>query len=328
MTLCDPAAHPALYAASVDTIRMTNHYLHLLAPYSNDLTHDLVQRNAQILQRKRPKLWLPPDLRSLYVLHKDGVLIKPTDTNSRLVWVKAWKEYRKLSDLEKWSYLTSTKEQHVRQHHLFEERESDRMVVRFFKRYLVWKEHVDKHLKDPVQYPHQQPSQAQLEALFNKPEIKEKGISLADICQHFPYAFDTQQLVDAIHPLAIHTPQPDYINESITELTESTYIPRPQPLTDVPPSPTIADVDVSPERQLSSPSPSGTKRKPRSDEDETEDEEPAFEPPTKKAKTAGGLGHGDVKATKCCGLTRQGRPCKMKKKVVRGQKWNCGRHKM
>jgi hypothetical protein len=166
--LPDPIKLPAYYASAVDTIGLTNVRLAAHTYSANQILQeqhvkDLVKAwRAKYPNEKRYPL--PPDKRTLYV-KADGA--HPTESGA-LLWTRACKEFRNLSSSLKVELLHMMRGEHV--HWNSEKKEgTNKLYMRFFLRYMVWREHVEV-----VNTPSVQPSRGEMQELFNLPILREK----------------------------------------------------------------------------------------------------------------------------------------------------------
>jgi hypothetical protein len=195
-------AHPAYYAAAIDTIHYTNNYFDGVGNgygYANDMTAPCVLEELAYWRSGRPdeaKYPTPPDLRTLYVKYLKGSarLLVPGDDTSVVgrVWDKACEEFAAMTELEKSGWLRMTKAFRVAENARRDPPYPgdgvvfDHMWLRIFKRWLVWKEHVQALEVGEIE--EKEPSAADLASFFGSASVKEKGASLADVCHTFPYA--------------------------------------------------------------------------------------------------------------------------------------------
>ncbi|KAJ4364874.1 hypothetical protein N0V95_000624 [Ascochyta clinopodiicola] len=204
---------PALYAAAVDTIRMTNRYFELVGQYrgtDKPLTEKLVrQKDREWRYEMRraengtyeavfpPNLFpRPPDLRTLFVKEAMG---DPTNDKLNALWIRACKDLHIMSDETRERYLGYTREELVKKAEL--RYDDSWLILEIFKRYLVWWDHV---LEQPENL---QPTRAEMEAFFAEEEVRRNGATLVDICHAYPYARDVQMLVYRIERFATLEPQ-------------------------------------------------------------------------------------------------------------------------
>ncbi|KAH8725079.1 hypothetical protein GQ44DRAFT_772479 [Phaeosphaeriaceae sp. PMI808] len=354
---------PAYFAAAIDTIKITNDYFQAAGPYSNTLKQDHVRDLAGMWRQgyqDEEKYPYPADIRSLYVkaLKSDGTLVSPNDDvgeEVERVWVKACRQVAAMSALEKSAYLRMTRAQHV-----FEQAKepltygggvNDGMVVRLFKRFLVWREHeAGREGRKDVQ-----PSREELEAFF---EARKEGASLADICHFFPDAGDIKMLVHRVETIAVLMPvvENGEMQESVYrhKTTLETRAERKrteerEEFEDAVEEQTLVQQRSVDQRTLSP----GTKRKHVEVEEEQEEgaveqqqpsvdqtapvvpphvtaatQRPAavdHQPPTKKQRKE--VSGEPLRLFKCNGRTKKNRACQLKRRLPPSSThWNCGRH--
>lgn len=221
---------PAFYAATTDTIRMTNTYFELVGRYDATkypLTEKLVRQEEQNWRSERgmrdgrliplypansfPR---PPDPRTLFVKEAMG---DPSDSNLNALWNRACRDWHIMSDETKERYLGYTRDELIERGKF--KTDQSWLVLEMFKRYLVWREFIMEMPEDV------QPTRAEMEAFFDGEGVKQHGATLADICHAFPYARDIQMLVYRIERSATLTPQPSVKTRSgIDDPVESRYI--------------------------------------------------------------------------------------------------------
>ncbi|KAF2130533.1 hypothetical protein P153DRAFT_356282 [Dothidotthia symphoricarpi CBS 119687] len=210
--LPDPLVHPALYAAAADVIRLTNYYLWAHGPYSVPPKEEWVIQEALKFPGRFP---LPPDPRTLYVKEGGG---DPTGDGKKL-WTKACRVVKKMGVEEKKRFLKTTRQQHLDVHNSGYKdtiAHFEKHMMRFFCRYLVWREHVNSNHDD------EQPSRQEMEEFWTR---HESGASLAEICHAFPNARDMHMLVYRIERFAVYTPKPAVDGDP----TESLYMRKRVP---------------------------------------------------------------------------------------------------
>jgi hypothetical protein len=169
----------------------------------------------------------------LYVKYLKGGsrLLVPGDDISVVgrVWDKACEEFAAMTELEKSGWLRMTKAFHVAENARRDPPYPgdgivfDHMWLRIFKRFLVWREHVEA--LDVGEIEEEEPSAADLASFFGRQEVKEKGASMVDVCHTFPYAIDIEMLVQRIERLATLTPQ----TAEDGGIKESVYVTREHP---------------------------------------------------------------------------------------------------
>ncbi|CAO2655800.1 Nn.00g046030.m01.CDS01 [Neocucurbitaria sp. VM-36] len=224
ITLPAPQTQPALYAAAVDTIRISNWRFKEHGPYTRVLLEKHVKKQAEDWRKQFPneeKYPLPPDLRTLYV--KTGDKHPAPGEGGKPLWTLACEEFQAMKDFGKPGFLRKTRAQHIRENEL-EGRgveQEERLYLRIFKRYLAWKEHAERadERRD------QQPTRKEMQDLFAKAEVQKTGATLADICHAFPDAKDIEMLIFRIEGFAVFTVKPDEKEEPV----ENVYMPKPAP---------------------------------------------------------------------------------------------------
>lgn len=245
--LPDYQTEPVLYAAAVDTIRMTNTYFELTGSYDSErskrypLTKDLVLEKTETwlstVDENGNKKELspeegyagPPDPRTLFVKEKMG---DPTDEKLRPLWTKACGDVKRMSDYNWERYLGYTRQQLINQAKSRLDKDEEWLIVEIFKRYLVWNElvegqRVSKRARNLVE---EQPTWVQMEEFFTREDVKEEGATFVEICHAFPHARDYQMLVHRIQRFATLVPQGfKKTNAGVDDPIESRYMPRPPP---------------------------------------------------------------------------------------------------
>lgn len=177
-------------------------------------------------------------------------------------------------------------------------------MLRMIKRSMVWEEHVAWREEEEDE----QPSRAELAAFFTRPEVRENGASLADVCHFFPGAKDMKMLVWRLQQVADLKGRPDFWDGEKTMVGENVYV-------SVGEEEVVARAAAFAFAVASTAAAAGSsmrKRKCQKDDDEVEEEEITVPLPLMK----------------CSGLTKKGKACQMKKRarLQVGQRWNCGRH--
>ncbi|KAF1845313.1 uncharacterized protein K460DRAFT_282414 [Cucurbitaria berberidis CBS 394.84] len=227
ISLPNPLANPALYAAAADTIRISNWRFKEHAPYTQVLKEEHVKQLAKgwrLMYPDEVKYPFPPDLRTLYVKTDDK---HPAPAEGGLpLWTQACEEFQEMNGFEKPAFLSKTRAQHNRENELDGHgiEKAEKLYLRIFKRYLVWKEHAEKE----DERHDQQPTRKELQDFFAKAEVQKNGATLADICQSFPEAKDIEMLVFRIEGVAVYTDKPDEEGDPV----ESVYMPKPAPTKD------------------------------------------------------------------------------------------------
>lgn len=240
ITLPNPLEEPAFYAAAVDCLRMTNCYFELTGNYSEQpLTEEHVRWTLRRWpstvnnEGKRVKLApaheypIPPDGRILYVKEAMG---DPTDPKSLVLWIKACRSVKNMSDTEWALYLSYSRDYLVGEAKQRVVNDGSWLIYEIFKRYLVRHELVEGISQRAEKYYDEQPSPAELEAFFNQPDVQKNGATLVDICHAFPRARDAQMLVLRIEHFASLTSQPPVkTTQNVDDPVESRYMPKPHP---------------------------------------------------------------------------------------------------
>ncbi|KAH6633456.1 hypothetical protein C7974DRAFT_171921 [Boeremia exigua] len=238
--LTNPLLEPVLYAAAVDTIRMTNYYFNLVGQYNEG---PLTEEHVIEMQRlwpstvrpdgKRVGLFpvdeypLPPDGRILYVKEAMG---DPTDRLAAVLWIRACRSVTRMNDSEWNRYLTYTRNHLIEMAEKREGNDGSWLILELFKRYLVWHELVMGVSERARYFEDEQPSADELEEFFDRDSVKEKGATLVEICHAFPNARDVQVLVYRVEHFATLTPQPSVKTAlQIDDPVESRYIRKPIP---------------------------------------------------------------------------------------------------
>lgn len=224
---------PVFYAAAIDTIRMTNRYFELVGQYrttGRPLTARLVRqkerewRNEKTKDRSGNDTALyppstyprPPDLRTLFVKEDMG---DPTNDKLKSLWTRACRDFQSMTPPTFDRYLRSTREELIAKAKARLEEDESWLILELFKRYLVWRNFVMQQTDD------QQPTRAQMEAFFARPEVVANGATLVEICHVFPYARDTQMLVYRIERFATLKSQPSVITKAgAVDPVESRYV--------------------------------------------------------------------------------------------------------
>ncbi|KAF9699939.1 hypothetical protein EKO04_001496 [Ascochyta lentis] len=230
---------PVLYAAAVDTIRMTNRYFELVGQYRGTdwpLTEKLVRQKEREWRNKIQKgedgryqvlfpqnlFPRPPDLRTLFVKEAMG---DPTDDKLNALWIRACKDLHIMSDETRERYLGYTRDELIEKAKL--RTDDSWLILEIFKRYLVWWDHVMEQPEDV------QPSRAEMEAFFARDDVRTNGATLVEICHAFPYARDVQMLVYRIERFATLQPQPAVKTAAgVDDPVESRYIRHAVPTVD------------------------------------------------------------------------------------------------
>ncbi|KAJ8114551.1 hypothetical protein OPT61_g3595 [Boeremia exigua] len=240
ITLPDARQNPALYAAAVDTIRMTNRYFNLVGQYSKS---PLTEEHVRWMQEqwpstvneagKRVRLFpvedypMPPDGRTLFVKDAMG---DPTDRKRPVLWIKACDSVSDMSTYEWEQHLGYTREYLIELSEKSIGADDTSLVLDIFKRYLVWHELVEGESERAQNFLEAQPSFADLEEFFDREEVKEKGATLVDICHAFPHAMDAQMLVYRVEHFATLERQPSEKSEQgVDDPVESRYIRKRDP---------------------------------------------------------------------------------------------------
>ncbi|KAJ4317427.1 hypothetical protein N0V94_004959 [Neodidymelliopsis sp. IMI 364377] len=229
--LPNPNYEPALYAAAVDTMRMTNWCFELSGEKNVVPLTQAKLESCERRWRRREREWReetqtaaqmfprPPDLRTLFV--KEG-LGDPADKKLKDIWTRACKDVEVMSDAAKDRYLRYTLDQVNASADL--RADQSWRAMELFKRYLVWRDHV---VRTP---PDQQPTRAEMEAFFNREDVREKGATLAEICHAFPYARNARMLVLRIQRFASLQRQPPVKTKGgVDDPVESRYMRHPVP---------------------------------------------------------------------------------------------------
>lgn len=240
--LPDARLEPAYYAAAVDTIRMTNFHFSLEGPYNiKHFTAELVRikeqewrkglvkkaknkdrddkTEARIKSEIQARFPRPPDLRTLYVKEDMG---HPTDESLKPLWTRACRDISIMSDKNKERYLRYTRTELVEQAKF--ETDESKLILQIFKRYLVWRNHVMARPTD------QQPTRAEMEAFFDRDDVKKNGATLAEICHAFPHARTSPMLVYRIERFATLETRPGVKTKAgANDPVESVYMRKPIP---------------------------------------------------------------------------------------------------
>ena len=224
ISLPDPHAYPGLYTAAIDTMRITSWRLNQHGPYEQVLRKAHVRelvRNWRALHPSAADYPLPPDARTLFVKTDDKH--PAPEEGGEPLWTQACKEFLEMKEFEKPGYLRKTRAQHIRENELDGHglERDEKLYLRIFKRYLVWREYVNN--EDSRE--DNQPTRQDLLNFFAQAEVQENGATLADICHEFPEAKDIEVLVYRIEGIAVHTAKPDQFGD----VTESVYKLKPAP---------------------------------------------------------------------------------------------------
>lgn len=238
---------PALYAAAVDTIRMTNTYFELVGPYSRE--RPLTAKHVQKKQQQWPSVTdkhsnvvtlsplenypRPPDLRTLFVKENMG---NPTDDKQNALWLQACRDLQAMSSDAKEDYLQCTRNMLIEQAKSRpgeDDKRNSWLILEIFKRYLVWREFrlgSDSGETEEEKTEDEQPTWSDMEAFFNRTSVKKDGATLVDICHTFPYARNMQMLVYRIEHFATLTRQASVKTKAgVDDPVESRYMRKLNP---------------------------------------------------------------------------------------------------
>ncbi|KAF2690289.1 hypothetical protein K458DRAFT_399637 [Lentithecium fluviatile CBS 122367] len=205
ISLPDPQENPALYQAAIETIRTTNAYFVIHAPYAEPSPRppkDLVERIAKRWRKAFPdedKFPMPPDQRTLLARPID---MRPEETHigGRRLWTFACKRILKMDWDTKWKYLTASYKEIVKEEEMRWEKYNE-MMIRCFIRYLVQRDYTIIKQTSPDQ----QPTPAELDEFFSR-EGNQDGLFLADIHRQHPGVKNVLELIRRVERFATLTP--------------------------------------------------------------------------------------------------------------------------
>jgi hypothetical protein len=246
VTLPDYDDEPVLYAAAVDTIRMTNRYFELVGTYSSErsksypLTEKLLREKAESWRARKTEdgkpadalspeegYYDPPDPRTLFVKRELG---DPTDDKLPSLWITACHDVNRMSDLSWEQYLGYTREQLVDRAETRVNKSEGWLMLEVFKRYLVWRELAERESERAQRFRERQPTWAELEEFFNREDVRKSGATFVDICHAFPRASDYVMLVYRIeHFATLEEQKPVVTKHGVDDPVESRYMPQPRP---------------------------------------------------------------------------------------------------
>ncbi|KAJ4381724.1 hypothetical protein N0V86_003089 [Didymella sp. IMI 355093] len=246
VTLPDHDDEPVLYAAAVDTIRMTNRWFELAGSYSSErsrrypLTERLLRQKAENWRNRKKEdgkpadalfpeegYYDPPDRRTLFVKRELG---DPTDDKLPSLWITACHDVNRMSDLTWEQYLGYTREQLIDRAETRVNKSEGWLVLEIFKRYLVWRELFEGQSKRARRFQERQPTWAELEEFFSREHVKQNGATFIDICHEFPHARDYVMLVYRIeHFATLEEQKPVVTKHGVDDPVESRYMPQPRP---------------------------------------------------------------------------------------------------
>ncbi|CBY00332.1 hypothetical protein IAQ61_011262 [Plenodomus lingam] len=228
MKLPDPQVDPAFYAAACDVIRSSNWRLDAHGPYRQSLQKSHLKQLKRNWRQSYPdeaKYPFPADPRVLFVKLNDAHPLDEDEGVRNTTWARACEEFDRVKGdtFTKSSLLRKTRDDHIRENKMEGQgvEGEDKLQVRMYVRYLVWREH---SAAKKARTTDTQPSRRELEAYFNKAEVKKNGATLANICHEFPDARDMQMLVYRIEQVATLTTRPstnDHKNP-----VEAVYLPK------------------------------------------------------------------------------------------------------
>jgi hypothetical protein len=218
----DPRLHPALYAAAIDTMRMTNDYFYEKEGIDrNSLTEEQVEEIQNLDYTTFPR---PPDLRTMLV--EENV-----EDDANILWLEAHTEVRKMPVMQWEHRLTNTRDDVEMMALRGNDIDGQQNLRGLFVRYLVWHEFVagTTYRSRRIQED-EQPDLEQLNLFFHQILKPANGVKLADICHAFPRARDIRKLVYRIERCATLRTYPDRDRGGgVLEPVENKYIPKPNP---------------------------------------------------------------------------------------------------